>query len=61
MKINRKDNLKMRKILTFIMSLAIAGSVCMFSGFADNVSAESVGVEDPVQKAYQRRNLRNTG
>lgn len=48
MRINRKDNLKMKKVLTFIMSLAIAGSVCMFSSFADNVSAESVGVEDPV-------------
>jgi len=40
----------MKKLLTFIMSLAIAGSVCMISSFADNVSAESVGVEDPVFK-----------
>lgn len=38
----------MKKSLTFILSLAIAGSVCMTNGFTDRCAAESVGTEEPV-------------
>jgi len=40
----------MKKTLSFILTLALAGSVFMLNGPADKCSAESVGSEDPVFK-----------